>query len=37
MNGDKQEYQRDPEPFDWGDINQRIINTNRETYHTGLV
>ena len=30
MNGDKQEYQRDPEPFDWGDINQRIINTNRE-------
>ena len=30
MNGDKQEYERDPESFDWGDINQRIINTNRE-------
>ena len=30
MNGDKQDYERDPEPFDWDDINQRIINTNRE-------
>ena len=30
MNGDKQEYERDPEPFDWGDIRQRVINTDRE-------
>ena len=30
MNGEKQEYERDPESFDWGDINQRVINTDRE-------
>lgn len=30
MKGDKQEYERDPEPFDWHDIRQRVINTNRE-------
>ena len=30
MNGDKQEYERDSESFDWGDINQRVINTDRE-------
>lgn len=29
MNGDKQEYERDPEPYDWGDIRQRVINANR--------
>ena len=29
MNGDKQEYERDPEPFDWGDIRQRVITANR--------
>ena len=29
MNGEKQEYERDPEPFDWGDINQRVITANR--------
>ena len=29
MNGDKQEYERDPEPFDWGDVNQRVITANR--------
>ena len=30
MNGEKQEYERDPEPFDWPDIRQRVINANRE-------
>ena len=30
MNGDKQEYERDPDPFDWHDVRQRVINTNRE-------
>ena len=30
MNGEKQDYERDPESFDWEDINQRVINTNRE-------
>ena len=29
MNGDKQEYERDPEPFDWHDIQQRVITANR--------
>ena len=29
MNGDKQEYERDPEPFDWGDIRQRVTTANR--------
>ena len=30
MNGEKPEYEPDPESFDWGDINQRVINTDRE-------
>ena len=30
MNGEKPEYKPDPESFDWGDINQRVINTDRE-------
>ncbi len=30
MNGEKPEYEPDPELFDWGDINQRVINTDRE-------
>ena len=30
MNGEKQEYEPDPESFDWGDIDQRVINTDRE-------
>ena len=30
MNGDKQEYERATQPFDWGDIRQRVINTDRE-------
>ena len=29
MNGDKQEYERDPEPFDWNDVRQRVITANR--------
>ena len=29
MNGDKQEYTRDPEPFDWQDVRQRVITANR--------
>ena len=29
MNGDKQEYERDPEPFDWHDVRQRVITANR--------
>ena len=29
MNGDKPEYERDPEPFDWHDIRQRVITANR--------
>ena len=30
MNGEKPEYEPDPESFDWGDINQRVINVDRE-------
>ena len=30
MNGEKQEYERDPTPFDWADVRQRVINTDRE-------
>ncbi|MCY3542569.1 MAG: HEPN domain-containing protein [Chloroflexi bacterium] len=30
MNGEKPEYEPDSESFDWGDINQRVINTDRE-------
>ena len=30
MNGEKQEYERDQTPFDWADIRQRVINTDRE-------
>ena len=29
MNGEKQEYERDRIPFDWADIRQRVINTDR--------
>lgn len=29
MNGEKQEYERDPVPFDWDDIQQRVITANR--------
>ena len=29
MNGDEQEYERYPEPFDWHDIRQRVITANR--------
>ena len=29
MNGEKQEYERDRTPFDWADIRQRVINTDR--------
>ena len=31
MNGEKEEYERDPETtFDWADVRQRVINTDRE-------
>ncbi len=29
MNGEKQEYEPDPESFDWHDIRQRVITANR--------
>ena len=29
MNGEKPEYERDPEPFDWPDVRQRVITANR--------
>ena len=29
MNGEKPEYERDPEPFDWHDVRQRVITANR--------
>ena len=31
MNGEKEDYEQDPESsFDWADVRQRVINSNRE-------
>lgn len=29
MNGEKPEYEPDPEPFDWHDVRQRVVTANR--------